>query len=60
MTTLSSVSIPSSYLQAVQQDTWNHTMRAELDALDQNHTWDIMDCLSIVKPMVANRSSPSN
>ena len=51
MTTLSFVSIPSSHLQAVQLDTWNHAMRAELDALDQNHTRDIVDCPSTVKPI---------
>ena len=39
MTTLSSISILSSYLQAVQQDYyWNQAMKEELDALDQNHT----------------------
>ena len=38
MTTLSTVSIPNSYLQAIQHDTWNQAMREELDALAQNHT----------------------
>lgn len=51
MTTLSSVFILSSYLQAVQHDSWNQEMKEELDALDQNHTWDIVDCPSTVKPI---------
>ena len=49
MTTLSSISIPSSYLQAVQQDCWNQAMKEELDASDLNHTWDIVECPSAVK-----------
>ena len=51
MTTLSSISIPSSYLQAVQHDCWNQAMKEELDALDLNHTWDIVECTSAVKPI---------
>ena len=50
MTTCSSVSIPNSYLQAIQRDSWNLAMKEELDALDHNHTWNIVDCLSAVKP----------
>ncbi|XXG51938.1 hypothetical protein AAC387_Pa03g0390 [Persea americana] len=49
MTTLSSISIPSSYLQAVQQNCWNQAIKEELDALDQNHTCDIVECPSAVK-----------
>ena len=51
MTTLSSVPLPSSYLQAVKQDCWNQAMKEELDALNWNHTWDIVECPSAVKPI---------
>ena len=61
MTTLSFVSIPSSYLEAVQHDSWNQAMKAELDALDQNHThgtlWIVLQQLN---PSAANGSTPSN
>ena len=51
MTTVSSISIPSSYLQVVQHDCWNQAMKEELDALAPNHTWDIVECPSTVKPI---------
>eukprot|EP00268_Persea_americana_P059265 TRINITY_DN7252_c0_g2_i3.p1 TRINITY_DN7252_c0_g2~~TRINITY_DN7252_c0_g2_i3.p1 ORF type:complete len:904 (-),score=94.40 TRINITY_DN7252_c0_g2_i3:300-3011(-) len=51
LTTLSSISIPNSYSQAVQHDCWIQAMQEELSALQENHTWDIVPCPSSVKPI---------
>lgn len=51
LTTLSSVSIPNSYSQAVQHDCWIQAMQEELTALQTNHTWDVVTCPSSVKPI---------
>eukprot|EP00268_Persea_americana_P067868 TRINITY_DN9389_c0_g1_i14.p1 TRINITY_DN9389_c0_g1~~TRINITY_DN9389_c0_g1_i14.p1 ORF type:complete len:382 (-),score=56.41 TRINITY_DN9389_c0_g1_i14:482-1627(-) len=51
MATMSSTSIPNSYSQAVQHECWNDAMQDELDALAQNHTWDVVQCPPSVKPI---------
>ena len=51
MATMSSTSIPNSYSQAVQHECWNKAMQDELDALSQNHTWDVVPCPPFVKPI---------
>jgi len=50
-TTLSSISIPSSYTQAMEHDCWKKAMQEELQALQENHTWDIVSCPPTVKPI---------
>ncbi|KOM36018.1 hypothetical protein LR48_Vigan02g216800 [Vigna angularis] len=41
-TTLSSVSIPSSYKQAMEHECWQKVIEAELLALEENQTWDVV------------------
>lgn len=48
---LSSVSVPSSYSQAVRHACWQHAMQEELRALQDNHTWDIVPCPPAIKPI---------
>ena len=50
-TTLSSISIPTSYTQAMEHEFWKKAMEAELQALEENHTWDIVSCPPNVKPI---------
>ncbi|KAJ6944960.1 hypothetical protein NC651_000098 [Populus alba x Populus x berolinensis] len=50
-TTLSSISIPSCYKQAREHECWQQAMKAELQALEANHTWDIISCPLYVKPI---------
>ena len=49
--TLSSVSIPSSYKQAMEHECWQRTIEAELLALEKNQTWDVVPCPPSVKPL---------
>lgn len=48
---LSSIPIPLSYKQAIENDCWRKSIETELLALEENHTWDIMPCPSSVKPL---------
>lgn len=49
--TLSSIPIPSSYKQAMENDCWQKAIESELLALEENQTWDIVPCPSSVKPL---------
>ena len=51
VTTLSTISIPSCYKQAMEYECWQNTMQAELEALKENHTWDIVPCPPTIKPI---------
>ena len=48
--TLSTISIPSSYKQVMEHECWKIAMQVELQALEENHTWDIVPCPPTVKP----------
>ncbi|WVZ03036.1 hypothetical protein V8G54_023842, partial [Vigna mungo] len=49
--TLSSIPIPSSYKQAMQNECWKKAIESELLALEENQTWDIVPCPPSVKPL---------
>ncbi|XP_037496042.1 uncharacterized mitochondrial protein AtMg00820-like [Jatropha curcas] len=49
--TLSDIFIPSCYSQASQNERWQKAMQDELQALHENHTWDILPCPPNVKPI---------
>lgn len=51
MVTLCSISVPCSYSQAVQQECWKYAILEDLDALQANHTWDVVPCWLSVKPI---------
>jgi len=59
-TTSSSISIPTCFSEAVKHECWQKAMDEELQALQDNHTWDVVPCPSTVKPLVVNRFSRLN
>ena len=48
---LSSIPIPTCFSQAVTQECWRKAMDEEIQALEENFTWEIMDCPPTVKPI---------
>lgn len=51
LATLSSISIPNSYAQAVKQPCRQQEMQEELEALIANHTWDVVQCPAGTEPI---------
>ena len=49
--TLSSIPIPTCYSQAVTDVCWVKAMQEELQALQENYTWDLVPCPPSVKPI---------
>jgi hypothetical protein len=49
--TLDTISVPHSYTQAATQACWQQAMQAEIQALQDNHTWDLVTYPSGVKPI---------
>ena len=49
--TLAHVPIPSSYKQAMEHKCWQEAIEAELLALEENQTWDVVSCPPSVKPL---------
>jgi len=50
-TTLSTIIVPSCYSQVVQHECWQKAMQEELQALQDNHIWDLVSCAPAVKPI---------
>ena len=53
-TTLTSIPIPKCYSEVVKHGCWHAEMAEELQALRDNHTWDVVQCPPNVKVMVVN------
>ena len=51
VSTLSTISSPSCYKQAIEHECWKIAMQVELHALEENHTWDIVPCPPTAKPI---------
>jgi len=49
--TLSSISVPTCYSQAAKDACWVKATDDELQALQENYTWDVVPCPSDVKPI---------
>ena len=39
---MNSISVPNSYAQAANQDSWKQAMDEELHALEENQTWELV------------------
>ena len=48
---LADITVPTSYSQATKHVCWEKAMQEELQALQENHTWDIVPCPTGVKPI---------
>ena len=48
-TTLTSIPIPKCYSEAIKPGCWRAAMGEELQALGDNHTWDVVQCPPNVK-----------
>lgn len=48
---LTNTTVPTSYSQAATQTCWITAMQEELQALQDNHSWDIVSCPASVKPI---------
>ena len=49
--TLCTIYIPSCYKQAMEHECWQNAKQTKLQALEENHTWDIVPCPPTVKPI---------
>jgi hypothetical protein len=43
--------VPKTYAQASTQDCWQQAMKEEIQALQDNHIWDIVSCPTGIKPI---------
>ena len=48
---VNTIYVSKSYSEASTQECWQQAMQNELQALQDNHTWDIIPCPSRVKPI---------
>ncbi|KAK9133149.1 hypothetical protein Scep_012677 [Stephania cephalantha] len=48
---LANTAVPTCYSQAATQACWTKAMQEELQALQENHTWDIVSCPTGVNPL---------
>ena len=51
LATLASINIPTSYSQAMKHECWRKAMSEELEALQTNHTWDVVTYPLTVRPI---------
>lgn len=51
LATLSSIFIPDIYTHAVEHKCWRRATQEQLNALQENHTWDVISCPSYIKPI---------
>ena len=51
LSTLSTITIPNSLSEALSKREWRLAMEAEIDALQKNETWKLVDLPSGMKPV---------
>ena len=51
MALYSSLEDPASYEEAIKEEKWKSAMRAEIDAIESNQTWEFVNAVSGVKPI---------
>ncbi|CAN1181640.1 Retrovirus-related Pol polyprotein from transposon TNT 1-94 [Linum perenne] len=49
--TITNLNEPTSFNEAVKDENWRNAMKNELQALEDNHTWDIVPCPEGKKPV---------